>query len=340
MMCWHHYQWRFPLKIFLSLVFTSFTLASAMAAPDLMRPWTGVSDPLIMSSTFNRIFASLPLKAVVADKQKFWSSDYWPLNKGNINYRWNSARPRGFNLNSPNREQAAHMSRQELAALAPSEKYDLFIGRYDYPLRNRIYKNTSPNIASWMGICHGWAPAALNHHEPKPIDVVNPDGLTIPFGSSDVKALLSYYYAYDNRVQSTHQMGRRCNEKSDNCQEDLNAGAFHIVLANKVGLEGTSFIADMEKTKEVWNHPIYSYSSNVVSITNARRSSARGIVKIIRLRTILDYVFEIKKNSWGPVIGTPLQYLKRRTYDYSLDIGSQGEILGGTWISSDRPDFL
>lgn len=328
------------LKIILVLLYTCFSLIHAKAAPDLLRPWTGVSDPLIMSTTFNRTFAQLPLKAVVKDKRKFWSSDYWPLSKGNINYRWNSPRPRGFNLNSPTREEALHMTRQELASLAPSEKYDLFVGRYDYPLRDRVYKNTSPSTPLWMGICHGWASAALNHNEPLPIDVVNPDGITIPFGSSDVKGLLSYFYAYDHHVQTTHQMGRRCNQKSDDCQEDLNAGAFHIVLANKLGIEGTSFIADMEKTLEVWNHPIYGYTSRIVSSSSPNRSSARGTKQIIRLKTIIDYVFEIKVNSWEPVIGTSWQYFKRKSYDYSLDIGARGEILGGSWHSNDRPDFL
>jgi hypothetical protein len=46
-----------------------------------------------------------------------------------------------------------------------------------------------------IGLCHGWAPASITYAEPKPITVTNADGITIPFGSSDIKAQLTYFAA-------------------------------------------------------------------------------------------------------------------------------------------------
>ena len=48
---------------------------------------------------------------------------------------------------------------------------------------------------AWAGYCHGWAPAANRFEEPLPVTVRNADGVEIPFGSSDVKALLTYFEA-------------------------------------------------------------------------------------------------------------------------------------------------
>src|SRR4051794_18725420 len=112
------------------LIFSQVSLASPDI--DIDRAWARISDPLIMSTTLNRNFSELPLTGSAGDKQKYWSSDYWARNKGGINYRWNAARPSGFNLISPTKDQAMAMSQAQLRALAPSEKWDLYIGRYDY----------------------------------------------------------------------------------------------------------------------------------------------------------------------------------------------------------------
>ncbi len=308
------------------------------------RAWQGISDPLRMSSAFNREFTSLPLEGKASDPQKYWSSDYWARNKGGINYRWNSARPTGFNLVSPTKAQALLMSTAELAALSPSEKWDLFTGSYDYPLKKRIASYASPGRPSWEGICDGWAGAALNHDEPRPITASNPDGIQIPFGASDIKGLLSWYYARE-WAGGYAMMGRRCNGGinigTDRCTHDMNAGAFHIVLANRLGTDGVSFIADIDRNSEVWNHMAYDFTSRIVSSNLPRRStSASGTVKVARVRTTVNYVWLLQRNTWEPVLGTSAQRTNSRSYEYYLDLNAQGRIIGGDWISTQRPDFL
>jgi len=315
------------------------------AAPDIDidRAWARISDPLIMSTTFNRNFSELPLSGAAGDKQKYWSSDYWARNKGGINYRWNAVRPSGFNLISPTKSQAMAMSQSQLRALAPSEKWDLYIGRYDYPTKREVNNYASPSRPSWEGICDGWAGAALNHDEPTPIVVANPDGIQVPFGSSDIKGLLSWYYA-KKWSGGYAMMGYRCNGSNpgyDRCSQDMNAGSFHIVLSNKLGNDGKAFIADIDRGSEVWNHLAYKFTSSVRARNLPPRStSAPGTVQLIRVRSVVSYVFLLARNTWGPVLGTSRQQLRTRTYEYYLDIDNAGKIIGGEWISTTRPDFL
>lgn len=318
-------------------------IQGALAFNEIERAWMRISDPLIMSTTFNRQFAELPLSGNSNDPAKLWSSDYWARNKGGINYRWNGSPRTGFNLVSPTKAQAMSMTEAQLSKLAPSEKWDLFIGRYDYPTKKEVANYASPSRPSWEGICDGWSGAALNHHEPTPKVLTNPDGVKIPFGSSDIKGLLSWYYA-KKYSGGYAQMGLRCRGDSssgDRCVHDMNAGAFHIVLTNKLGRDGGSFIADMDRGEEVWNHLAFSFTSTVKNLNLSPRStSAPGTVKVARVRSVVKYVYLLRSNTWAPVLGTSGQRLTSRTYEYYLDLNASGQIIGGDWISTQRPDFL
>jgi hypothetical protein len=305
-------------------------------------PWRDFSDPSIMDENFVKSFAQLPLTGAAGDPLKLWANDYWPNKRGSINYRWNSPQPKGFDLHSPSREEALSMGQDYVAMLSPSEKLDLLNGRYDFPLRKEVESISNPSTPIWHGICNGWAPAALNHNEPTPKTLKNADGVVIPFGSSDIKALLSYYYAFKHDVDSTHQMGKRCNYYiGPNCDDDLNAGSFHVVLTNKVGLQKGSFIADVERSRQVWNHTVNKYETTIISDNLApARESAPGTVRRVRVQTVMWFVSSIKANNWNPVKGTADHVDDVRNYEYFLELDSAGSIIGGEWISKARPDFL
>jgi hypothetical protein len=327
-------SWSLPVLFSLSL----FPLASGASAK---RAWDSISNPLRMDAN-ERNFARLPLSGrATANPLRYWSSDYWAKKKGGINYRWNAPRPAGLNLRSPAREEVLHMSPEQLAQLAPSEKLDLLSGAYDYPLKREIARYANPAAPEWEGICNGWAQASSNHDEPKPITLVNADGVQIPFGSSDVKALLSWYYFRRPAVDYS-RMGGRCRNKADEtCDQDLNAGAFHLVLSNRLGLKGEGFTADIDRYKEVWNHTATGYQSRITNNRVPRRyGRARGTARHVRVKTIVDYTFVLKKNSWEPVLGTVNQRSTKRTYEYYLDLDASGAIIGGDWITAERPDFL
>lgn len=325
------------MKYLIILFFSS----SLFAAPlSIQEAWTNISDPILMSRTFeNRIFL-LPKSGRVNQPQKFWSGDYWAMSKGNINRRWNASA--NFKMTSPDKPTARQMSQEQIAQLSPAEKFDLLNGHYDYPLKAEVKKLTDYKAKDWEGICHGWAPASMNHNEPIAKTISNEDGISIPFGSSDIKAILSYFYAYPYQVEDTHQMGRRCDSRIMNrpeCKQDLNAGAFHIILTNRVGLENQGFVADMDRFKQVWNHPVLGYTSRIIKEGGRKRNSAPGTVRTVKFSTTIEYGDE-SINSWAPLIGTRQQRTKKQEMNYFVDIDAYGMIIGGEWTSKVRPDFL
>lgn len=303
--------------------------------------WSGVSNPLLMSKNFETRYFLLPLTGQVRDPQKFWSGDYWAMRKGNINFRWHAKE--GFDRSSPSLGELRTMTIAEIAQLSPAEKFDILNGRYLYPLKKEVQRLTSYAAKDWEGICHGWAPASMNHNEPQAKTLRNRDGIKIPFGSSDIKAILSYYYAYPYQVWSTHQVGRRCDQnifnQNENCKEDMNAGAFHIILTNRVGLENKGFIADMDRFQQVWNHPIMGYEARVTHEGRGDSSSAPGTFRTVRFRTTITYADE-SINSWYPLLGTGNQKTVSQRLDYTVEVSERGEVIGGEWNSAVRPDFL
>ncbi len=293
-----------------------------------------VHEKKILKIRMSLNFNYLPLKGRITGQSKFWSGNSWRLNRGAINYRWNSPLKETIGYLSPSTREIFSMPLEKLKELSPSEKYDLYRGRYDFPLKNSIEWISRRDAEDWEGLCHGWAGASLNHPEPKPKNMMNPDGLLIPFGSSDIKALLSY--AYSTLILSEEEfLGFRCedpNNEIDHCHEDLKASDFHVALTNLIGLRGRSFVADLERYKEVWNHPITSYSSEILQNIKNRNSH-----KII-LRTTLAYLDVIEKNSWERLDNPKME--NQITFEYELTLDEKGNITGSKWRSRERPDFL
>jgi hypothetical protein len=326
-----------------ALLVTQTAFAQAQIA--ILGAWKGFSDPDIFNSGFNHELSALPLEGSLPEgTTKAWSGDYWASKKGSINIRWNSPWKEGFDYRSPTREEVLAMTPEQIATLAPSEKYDLLTGRYDYPLKKSVARSASRMAPDWAGICHGWAPASLFHNEPTPKTVTNPDGVVIPFGSADIKALLSYFYAFYHKT-GTDQMGLRCFFGSwmggaRGCTDDLNAGAFHIVIANKLGLEKQGFLMDVDRFKEVWNQPVVGFKSTVLEDNlRPRGGAAERAVREVRIKTELFYVDE-SNPTWEPVHGTKDQKIGRRDFQYRLELDVHGNIVGGDWESRERPDFL
>jgi hypothetical protein len=134
-------------------------------------------------------------------------------------------------------------------------------------------------------------------------------------------------------------VGTRC-EETNECEKDLNAGAFHIILTNKIGLEGQGLIADVAQSKEVWNHPIYSYQSQVSKTSQAPQvNSAIGTTRTVQVKTTITYAVETE-NYWWPVSNSNRSHVTQNEFRYTLEIDLYGQIIGGEWISRRRPDFL
>jgi ankyrin repeat protein len=348
--------------------------------------WDQYNDPELMKIDYQRNFDKLPLFGELTKKP--WNGNYWPTHKGGITYRWHQPRaedptdtnPRfHYEVLTPEAIDSAN-----LEILSPAEKYDLFMGRDDFPLTTYEKKRTKINlidpeseeydeefeIPNWEGLCHAWAPAALSYKEPGAVKITGPGGREIQFGSSDIKALLTYFLHVnrDPKNIKTNFLGTRCwldfkkleeqlrdgeitQEKFDeeisatSCL-DTNAGAFHVVLANQIALLDEGFVADVFRYVEVWNYPVFWYSSKVIEEKEgASEGAAEGTIKELRVVTLIKHAHSMDQ-SWYPV-GLPQGlalyfddiYSKKR-FEYTLELDKKGNIIGGEWISDNRPDFV
>ena len=128
-------------------------------------------------------------------------------------------------------------------------------------------------IETWWGLCHAWAPASIM--EPEPLESVEYNGVV--FDVSDIKALITMEY---DKV-SSYFIGSRCNRILDEDKAEriglpvierdetgrvtnqecrnVNAGTFHTIVTNFVGVMERSIIMDKDFEYEVWNQPITGY---------------------------------------------------------------------------------
>lgn len=341
--------------------------------------WNKSNNPnyfnAIAKQKMNARLVELPLSASVEDTRMGWSDSYWPSNLGGIAYRWNSPNPQPFKFKFHTKDEVKKMSEKELSELSPAELYDIAMGDYKYSLTKKVLSKYSPKDLWWEGICHGWALAASHYPEPDKTVVTNKDGIKVPFGASDVKGLLSMHDAFNSKGLYV-RIGDRCgaygkvegeaypedgdvappSKKEAEAAEcaDVNAGAFHIVIASMIGINSQGFVADVDRFNDVWNQPVTGYESEVVGDVALTPSDLKnGVDRKVRVKTKMIYGDELEfyseeSASEGvlgfvskePVTGTPAQTYNSRNYDYVLELDINGNIIGGEWISESRPDML
>jgi hypothetical protein len=317
----------------------------------------------------------LPLKGELKDKRFGWSESYWPSNLGGIAYRWNHPDPQPFGYKLLSKKELLKMSQEEMSTLSPAELYDIAMGDYQYSLTKKVLKTYSSLDLWWEGICHGWSLAATNYPEPDKNVITNKDGISVPFGSSDVKGLLSMHDAFNSKGFYV-RIGDRCavegkvpgEERPEDGEisfpsvkeaqrrecSDVNAGAFHVVLTSLIGLNSQGLVADVDRFNDVWNQPVTSYESEIVGeIPLTAMDIKNNIHKKVQIKTQMIYGDELEFYtpeleaegvvgfvSKNPVTGTSVQMFNSKQYEYILELNQKGEITGGEWVSETRPDML
>ena len=216
--------------------------------------------------------------------QNPWSSDYWALYQGCLGKRY--ADPK-FPGSLKWEENHAYVKQHPVSAvlssggagavdlLSPAEKYDLLAGDPTGTLatamwdEGRSYFDSSGSVETWMGICHGWAPASYMMPRPsKTVTVLAADGKTqVRFNPTDIKGLASLLWANANTV--TRFIGGRSNDKDPAVDEngrplspqvfDTNPGTWHLCVVNQIGVAKRGFVMDATYDYEVWNQPVRSY---------------------------------------------------------------------------------
>ncbi len=320
---------------------------SGQRPPELKEAWNAANDPLLLDGQFERLFSNLPLSGRLASRP--WTDSYWPSYLGGISQRWRSdlGPKEQFTYQSPTREQVSNMTVAQLADLSPAEKYDIYMDRYDYPTVKRERERVNPDNATWEGMCHGWAAAALNFKEPKPIALISQSGVRVPFASSDIKALLSYYQG-DVAYAPSKMLGMRCDmdliknpsaiRYHPECR-GINAGALHVALTNLVGTQKHGFVAEVARGFEVWNQPVYAFSGRIVGEQPPSLKAAPGTVKEFIVAMKMSYAVEVEPR-WEALNDSDYWSGVAAVYNYTIELDDQDRIIGGAWLSLDRPDFI
>jgi hypothetical protein len=295
--------------------------------------WDSANNPANFGRTYEYRFNALPLNGTLSQDKIPWSETYWPSLKGSIAFRWQTNQ-KADDYGTYSREQLLRMSPEQIARLSPAEKYDILMGRYDYPTVSNGRWIASRAMETWRGLCHGWTPASLQHREPAPVTLRNADGIEIRFGSSDVKGLLTFYYAFHADNADVRFVGSACKIWGRLCGAgDVNAGAFHVVLANQLGILNEGFGLDKDSGRQVWNQPVYAFKSKILE------QSGNRILVESEVTWAYDGQYTDNFSQWEPVTGTANYKSETETYKYYLVLDSQGRIIGGEWMSQ-NPDFL
>jgi hypothetical protein len=352
---------------YLALLFIFSACSRYNDKTQLMRAWDYNNSPErmgLISNEYDFILDQLPLEAYLSKKP--WSGGYWPSYKGGLSYRWNHPSLLEDSRIYYNLIPINEINSEQIKYLSPTEKYDLILGQEEYNFTQKERKRTKVmlqqenNIPKWYGLCHAWAAATLFFDEPNPIEFVRKDGLVIPLGSSDIKALLIYFLhknsgnTYfvskrcdidDHQLRQQRDLGLVSQEEYDEKMNSakcrgINAGSFHVILSNMVGLRDEGFLFDRSRGAEVWNQAVHCYKSKIVDkITeNFVGTPAPGTVEQIKVQTKMYYTSEISM-SWEKT-SPQTRTSKRALYTYWLELDSERKIIGGTWISEQRPDFL
>lgn len=267
--------------------------------------WNWRNNPTAFRTELTYRFDELPLEGTSA--KPGWAETYWPYVEDGINARW-----QGANIYSPaEKYDQAFKGWTPGEGFMDLKPFDISTCEFDQAYYDQIGptaswthknkgtgrltngidddrdgiedkdecgsetdKHDQEGLESWWGICHAWAPAAILEDEP--LKAVERNGVV--FEVSDIKALLIQQY---DRTES-YMIGGRCEERelirdddgritNDDCR-DLNAGTFHVILANFLGKNKRPMVIERTTNYQVWNQPLVGFkvtSQNEISLEAA-----------------------------------------------------------------------
>lgn len=315
-----------------------------------------------------------------------WSDDYWAIYNGILGNRYAdpsypSSSDWQENFDYVRQHDANDIfynsgSAAKIDMLSPSEKYDALIGDKTGALTRRMwlegkrYYDANGEVESWMGICHGWAPAAYMLDRPTGVaTAIAPNNHPIKFYPSDIKALASLLWA--NIRTPTRFIGGRCNIKEPDTDPetdriianqcfDTNPASWHLGIVNQIGVSRRSFVLDATYDYQVWNQPVTSYSYRYFNPESMQYSNSLNDAKVSMGNFNSDPFSNYRSNAGRSVVGiamevsyivetTPNQNITDSsaqdsvtsvTYYYDLELDDNDTVIGGEWYQNAHPDFL
>ena len=296
------------------------------------KPWDKYNDPTIVPGMELR-FDQLPLSGQTPRKP--WSGWSWKEYDGGIAYRW-QLESKVWDYRFLTDSELKRMPKNQRDTLSPAEKLDLIRSDSTFSVSRDESRRNQANAQNRFGICHGWSAASLSFKVPRTKTITLETYGDITLYSHDIKAILSYYAGEISTAPVT-TFGRRCYQESVGTEacRDINAGTFHVVLANRLGRDRKGLIMERDGGIEIWNKPLHKFHSRVIS-KNKVRLNEYGDKPVNRLKISTDLVFAERID-----LDQDLSYKEgKASYQYYLDTDENGFILGGKFISRNFPDFL
>jgi hypothetical protein len=305
-------------------------------------------------------FRAVATKAFLPATHKPWSGDYWPTFRGGIAHRWQTMHTgttyTDYLYSTYPQDKLQVLTQNDLDLLSPAEKYDLWTANHHFPVTNEelqqmqsSYDDTLRDVPHWYGLCHGWVIAAAKEPQPGALaQVVASTGRVLRFFSSDIKALLSKYYAASE--VATKFVGGRCTSKvvardasgriiDAECR-DLNPATFHLVLDQYIAHKHVGVNVDIDEGEEVWTQPAYGYEFSYQNFRpypgpQAYPHAAAGTVGLVDVVYSFWYADEStsSRHPTQPIIS-------KQIYEYTLELNANEFIIGGEWRSERHPDYL
>ncbi len=342
-------------------------------APDLNDQAANLVDKLVYTNLAEMEKQGL-LKAELAISP--WTDSYWPTYAGQIANRYNDPNYNGAMIWKYNYDYLIqNLGRGGVEEMSPAEKYDLLMGDSSFTLTKKMiyagapYADAEGKVETWFGLCHGWAAASFMLDRPsRAVNVKAPDGRSITFTPSDLKALSTLLWA--NGSGRTKFIGGRCNEKKperdDGMREtrpdcfDTNPATWHLSVVNQIGVNKRSFVMDASAGYEVWNQPVFGYQYRYIN-PNTDKSGDKLSQMKVRLRDLkndayaehrspnTEYVVKVVMSVTYVTEDEPSELLtdgpendiyRAVNYTYDLELDRDDNIIGGEWHGSLHPDFL
>lgn len=313
-------------------------LGSAVSTDVFAGAWDPSSNPYIIDPRFEARISLLPASARLSPSRAPWSGPYWADRRGSIGTSWQTGEKADFLLLPP--EKLRELAPERLARLSPAEKIDILRGRYDYPTVALVREGTAGRARAWEGLCTGWSQTSLLYEEPVPVTRTNPQGIDVPFGSADLKALAAFYYdkvavrttadGVEVDERRVVQMGKICDpgDPRADCRRDVNAGALHILIANRIGNQDRGVLADFSRGRQIWQHSIHGFRAEIRGERRARKDAASNAVREVYVHLELDFA------RYGPAEWEPTGLRERdRTFRYWLELDSEDRIVGGRFVT-------
>ncbi len=338
--------------------------------------WASQDSPSLFSANLQLNFDALPLAGEAANIP--WAGSYWPTSEDNINYRWAGPQSDSASLKyqkafgGTNVEDAVsrnHGIESVSKTCREATECDSFLGE---TCAKRPGKEEGRCVATWWGICHAWTPASILFPEPR--RAVTRNGVT--FEVQDLKGLASLVH----NSTTTKFVSLRCNKhnstpdgggikldaygrpvESDRECRDTNAGTYHVLLANYLGLMKQSFAEDRTNSYEVWNQPLRSFKvTSKTELTSEQANKLIGVTatdggaqlstyrfnanatRFIQVKAEVKYISESSAEDGYTALNID-SYTRTDRYEYVLELDATGKILGGEWVGSSKqnhPDFL